>query len=221
MSQIPIIIVSLERATKRRSIMEEQMKKLNLDYTMFPAFDGNDIINNAFSLPIIKGAGIGRKLQKGEICCTLSHLSALKHAQLMKYDTVVMMEDDVIMCDDWNERIEKLLQMAPDNWEYIYLSGHSDYVQLPKYNEPTIIPAPKMVSSFSYIVNKSGIEKLIKYCSELTTTYDDMIMHKILANKLNGYVYLPFVTYHCAEESYIWGETAKVHSSFYYFKKNL
>jgi len=221
MKQIPIIIISLERAQKRKQSMIDQMSELKLECAFFPAFDGNDIINSAFTLPIIKGAGIGRKLQKGEICCTLSHLAALKHAQMMDYDNVIVIEDDVILCEDWNERIEKLLEIIPDGWEYVYLSGHSDYEKLQKYETPTVFPAPKMVSSFSYMTNKAGIEKLIKYCSELTTTYDDMIMHKILAKKLNGYVYMPFVTYHSAAESYIWGETAKVHSSKFYFKNKI
>jgi glycosyl transferase family 25 len=221
MKQTPIIIISLERAKKRKETMIEQMLNHSLKCEYFPAFDGNDIINAAFTLPIIKGAGIGRKLQTSEICCTLSHLSALKHAQMMEYDEVIILEDDVILCEDWNERITQLLKLLPDDWEYVYLSGHSDYEKFKKYDEPTVIPAPKMVSSFSYMVNKSGIEKLIKQCSELTTTYDDMIMHKILAKKLNGYVFMPFVTYHCAEESYIWGETAKVHSSKFYFKNKI
>lgn len=216
-----IIVIGLERAPHRREAMVEQLDRLELDYEIFPAFDAKGIINAQFSFPIIKGAGMGRKLQPAEICCTLSHIAALKHAKMMGYDNVVVLEDDVVMCSDWKKRMEYLFENLPEDWEYVYLSGHSDYVKLTPCDSPTIYKAPIMVSSFSYAVNRSGINKVIDIATEMTTTYDDMITHKIRVGKLNGYLYMPFVTYHAAQESYIWGETAKEHSSKKLFKDNI
>lgn len=216
-----IIIISLERAPHRREAMIEQLDRLGLDYDMFPAFDAKGILNAQFTFPILKGAGIGRKLQAAEICCTLSHIAALKHAKVMGYENVVVLEDDVVMCSDWERRIEILFSQLPENWDYVYLSGHSDYVYLRPVDTPTVYAAPVMVSSFSYMVSKSGIDKVIDLAMEMTTTYDDMITHKIKSGRLNGYLYMPFVTYHAAQESYIWGETAKEHSSKKLFKDRI
>lgn len=216
-----VIVVSLERAEKRRSRMVEQLDRLAIDYVIYPAFDASYVLNSSFTFPIIKGAGIGRKLNPGEICCTLSHISALKYAQVMGFNEVVVLEDDVVMCSDWHERLKMLLNGLPADWEYVYLSGHSDYVRIPMYEKPTVIKAPRMVSSFSYMVNRSGMEKVIKTCSEMTTTYDDMISHRVVAEKINGYVFIPYMTYHQADESYIWGETGKDHPSKYYFKDRI
>ena len=225
-----IIILNLERSVNRKLALEKQLKNANLtDYTFFPGFDGRDILNNSLSnIPILKGSGMGRNLMKNEIAVILSHIAALKHAKVMGYDNVVILEDDVTICEDWEPRLQSLLNALPENWEYVYLSGHSDYVKIPMYEKPTLISAPKMIGAFAYLVNKAGIDKLIKQCSEIVTTYDDMIMHKIDAKKLKGYLYLPFMVYHSGEESLIWNETPghlshnnNKHSSYKYFKNTI
>jgi len=225
-----IIVLNLDRSVDRKKLLQSQFDKYEIDnYTFYPAFDGKHILNMGLeNIPIIKGVGVGRKLQKSEIAVTMSHIGALKHAQIMGYDNVIILEDDVEICEDWDKRLQILLKSLPETWEYVYLSGHSDYVKIPKYEKPTIISAPKMIGAFAYLVNKRGIEKLIKYCGEIVTTYDDMIMHKIHSKNLRGYLYLPFMVYHSGQDSLIWNETPghishnnNRHSSYGFFKNKL
>jgi len=225
-----IIILNLPRSIDRKLAIENQLKKNGIsNYTFYPAFDGRNIINMGVgNIPILKGAGVGRKLLLNELAVIVSHIGALKHAQIMNYENVIILEDDVIICEDWENRLNKLFDLLPDNWEYVYLSGHSDYVKFPEYEAPTIIKAPPMIGAFSYLVNNTSIEKLITYCSEFVTTYDDMIMHKIQKEKLQGYLYFPFMTYHAGKDSLIWDSIPghiihanNQHSSYKYFKNKL
>ena len=217
-----IIVLNLERNPVRKKALQDQFEKIGLtDYTFFPAFDGKNIINMSFTVPIIKGVGMGRKLSLPEISIIMSHIGALKHAQINEYEDVVILEDDVVLCEDWEKRLKILKNSLPKDWEYVYLAGHSDYVKIPKYEKPTIMNAPKMVGAFSYLVNQAGIEKLIKYCGEFVTTYDDMITHKIESKKLKAYLYLPFMTYHEAGYSENWGINTPPHTSLKYFKNKI
>ena len=227
-----IIVLNLDRSQDRKEAMKTQFDAINIGggyYTFFPGFDGKDIINMGMSnVPILKGAGLGRNLQIAEVAVIMSHIGALKHAQIMGYEEVIILEDDVAICQDWDSRLVKLVSLYPQDWEYIYLAGHSDYVQIPIYEVPTIIKAPPMIGAFAYMVNKKGIAKLIKYCSEFITTYDDMIMHKIQSGKLNGYLHIPFMVYHAGKDSLLWDKTPghlahinNMHSSYKYFKNKL
>lgn len=218
-----IIVLNLQRSSDRKQLMEDQFKKLGLtNYSFFPCFDGKNIINMLFNVPIIKGSGLGRKLEKNEISIILSHIAALKHAQIMEYENTVILEDDVVLCEDWEERLDWLFKNLPKDWEYVYLAGHSDFVKLPMFEEPTIIKAPMMIGAFSYLVNKSGIQKLIDYCGEFVTTYDDMIMYKIQSGKLSGYYLAPYMTYHRDNISTLWEGLPSVnHPSKNYFKNRL
>jgi len=217
-----IVVLNLQRSTERKQLLDQQFKKLELsNYFFFPAFDGKNIINISFSASIIKGTGIGRNLQHGEISIIMSHIGALKFAQTMNFENVIILEDDVVLCEDWKERIKWLFENLPKDWEYTYLAGHSDYVKLPYYENPTLIKAPQMIGAFSYLVNKSGMQKLIDFCGEFTTTYDDMIMHKIKNGKLQGYYLVPYMTYHADSMSTLWSIPSLNHPSKKYFKNKL
>lgn len=225
-----IIVLNLSRCPERKELLENQFKKIGLtSYTFFPAFDGKHMINMGLgNVPILKGSGMGRKLMITELAVIMTHIGALKHAQIMGYENIVILEDDVVICEDWEKRLEILYEKLPADWEYVYLAGHSDFVKIPMFEEPSIIKAPPMIGAFSYLVNKIGIQKLINYCSEFVTTYDDMIMHKIYSNKLNGYVFIPFMVYHAGKESLIWNKPPghlshenNMHSSYNYFKMKL
>jgi GR25 family glycosyltransferase involved in LPS biosynthesis len=229
----PIIVLNLERAPQRKEIMIKQFEKLrmfsNLQYFFMPAFDGRYITNLTLNANIGIGYGAGRQFQKGELGIIMTHLAALKFAQIMDWQDVIILEDDVIICEDWYRRLDELRNKLPENWEYVYLSGHSDYIKFQIYDQPTVIKAPQMVGAFSYMVNSTAYSKIIKYATSFMTTFDDMMMHMIKQEKLNGYTYFPFMTFHNANDSYVWSETpghinhnnTNMHSSYKYFKNKL
>jgi len=231
MQTIPIAILNLERAENRKKLMQDQFEKIGIDnYFFFPAFDGKHIINFSMHGHITYGSGTGRKFNPAEIAITNGHMSVIKHAQVMNYDQIIVLEDDVVICEDWEKRIDWIVKNVPSDWDYIYLAGHSDYTTIPMSDELKIIPAPKMVGAFSYIVNKTAYSKITKFCSSYLTTYDDMIMHMcITTNKMKGYLALPFLSFHNANESLIWEEDpskyikneGQQHSSVKYFRNNI
>lgn len=232
---IPIIVLNLERAAQRKEIMIQQFRKQNMyekvQYYFLPSYDGINLTNFSFSANISLGYGIGRKFQKAEIAIIMSHIAAIKFAQTMSFENVIILEDDVIICEDWVKRINSLMKLLPENWQHVYLSGHSDYVSLDKYylDSPSIVESPKMVGAFSYMLNKSAYTKVTKFTTSFLTTFDDMIMHMIDQEKLKSYIYFPFMTFHNANESFVWdGETPghlmhinNIHSSYKYFKNRI
>ena len=230
---IPIIVLNLERSSKRKELMINQFVKLNLtqnkDYYFLPAYDGVNLTNFSFNPTISMGYGAGRVFQKAELAIIMSQIAAIKFAQMMNFDNVIILEDDVILCEDWLNRLNILETLLPENWEHVYLSGHSDYVKFKEYNTPTLIGAPKMVGAFSYLVNKSAYTKITRFTTSMLTTFDDLIMYMIDQKKLNSYVYFPFMTFHNADDSTVWDNKTpdhlthinNMHSSYKYFKNKV
>jgi len=236
MNNIPIIVLNLERATQRKETMIQQFTKLhmkeNVDYYFLSAYDGSRISNFTFNANINKGYGAGRAFQKAELSIIMTQVAAIKFAQMMKFENVIILEDDVILCEDWFKRLDILRELLPESWEHVYLSGHSDYVKFENYytdNNPTISKAPKMVGAFSYMIYKSVYSKIVKYALSFSTTFDDMVMHMIDESLLKSYAYFPFMTFHNANESFVWdgkdpghlAHEGNMHSSFKYFKNKL
>jgi len=213
--------------------MTNQFERLNFvenqDFFFLPVYDGVYITNFSFNANIAMGYGTGRKFQKAEIAIIMSQIAAIKFAQMMKFESVIILEDDVVLCEDWLERLDILHKLLPEDWEHVYLSGHSDYVKFKVYDKPTLIEAPKMVGAFSYMVHNKAYSKVARFTSSLLTTFDDMVMHMVEQKKLKSCAYFPFMTYHNANDSTVWDGTTpghlahndNIHSSYTYFKNKI
>jgi len=230
---IPIIVLNLERSLNRKENMRMQFSRLykieNQDFFFLPAYDGANLTNFSFNVNISLGYGAGRKFQKGEVAIIMSQIAAIKFAQMMKFESVIILEDDVVLCEDWEPRLMTLCSMLPEGWEHVYLSGHSDYVKFQVYDKPTLIKAPQMVGAFSYMVHNRAYSRITRFTTSLLTTFDDMVMHMVSEGKLKSYAYFPFMTFHNANDSTVWdgkdpGHLAHdntMHSSYKYFKNNI
>ena len=225
MIKIHHICINLPRAAERKELMIKQFERSEIkDYSFWTGFDGKNIINTSFGAKIIRGYGLGRDLSKGMLCLNIAHITALKLAQYLDLDKVIIFEDDVILCKDWNNRIDILFRQLPEDWEHVYLGGWTDYVKLEVHETPVIFKSPKMVGAFSYMVNKNAYQKMIDYCSDMTTIYDDIVMHMVDSNRLKSYVYMPFMTYPRTEDSDkhdVIIENNERHPSYKYFRDQL
>jgi GR25 family glycosyltransferase involved in LPS biosynthesis len=226
---IPVVVLNLERESERKNNMIEQFVHAQIkDYYFLPAYDGRYMTNLTLNANIGLGYGMGRQFQKGELGIIMSQIGALKFAQMMGWEEVIVLEDDVVLCEDWLERLTILKSNLPENWEHVYLSAHSDYVKFKVHQYPTLIKSPQAVGAFSYMVNKTAYSKLIKFATSFITTFDDMVMHMVSQGKLNSYMYFPFMTYHNANNSTVWSEKPghiahenSMHSSYKFYKNKL
>jgi len=221
-----IIVINLERAEERKERMLLQFQKLGIsDYIFYPAIDGKDITNKNFFGNIAPGHfGHPRKFQKGEIGCIISHIGAITFAKLNNWDYFLLLEDDVILCDDFNDRLNLLFKLLPSSWDLVYLSGHTYYTPAP-FILPSLLPVNFKVSgAYSCIIKNIAYDKIIKKFSSFETTTDDLYEEMILREKsLKSFIFFPFFCYPIVEDSYIWETSGNKipHASVRYFKNKL
>ena len=208
-----IIIVSLERAKERRERIEKQLKDLNIDAVIYNCFDTADIKNPTFGAKFSLEGGyrFGEPMRGGELCCGISHITALNIAKALNWEYAIILEDDVILAQDFEKRIKILLKMLPKDWEHVYISGipfFKDFFL--KTNFVQLLPATtdkisRVDTTCAYMVNRSAYDKLIKKLMTLKTTPDDLINDIIFKEKkLKSYLYLPFPVYVEDNFTYIW-----------------
>jgi GR25 family glycosyltransferase involved in LPS biosynthesis len=158
--------------------------------------------------------------KKSVIGCYLSHLSVW--TQIIKEssgDYFLILEDDVRFTDGWMEKWEEYSKYIPHDADLLYLGGVLPPNKvglahvLSKTNEFWSVISPNTFFSsiplplfhfcaFSYMLTRSGAEKLLKYLSEPTkrvfSGVDHLIGHPGVG--LNTYVATPLLTY-CYQES--------------------
>lgn len=218
-----IVVISLERAKDRRQRIKQQLHDLNLDAIIMDAVDGQNLTdeekNKKIHLP--GGYRFGEQFKPGEIACTMSHIKALKIANEKKWDYLIVLEDDIVLAEDFKKRINFLFKILPNNWEHVYLSGipRLPFGSLPLLNFAHIEPTVFTECTHSMLIKNTAYDKIINKLNLFETTTDD-IYNSIIKNKqLISYTYYPFVSYADDNFTYIWNhELQREHKSKQYFR---
>jgi len=220
-----IIIISLERAKERREKIISQLKTLDIEATILDAVDGKTLSEEEKNKYINNPGGWrhGEKFKPGEIGCIMSTINAINLAKKNKWEYVTIMDDDVILSEDFKKGFNFIFKIIPSDWQHIFLGGFI-YFASPPIFQPSVVPVTYKVSgSYCYVLRNTIYDIFIKALSTFELPVDDTI-EKLYKNKIiKSYIFFPFLAYPNVEYSYIWEikDPGKVHPSIKYFKNKI
>ena len=97
-----VIVINLDRRTDRMEKLVPQLEKLDIQYKRFSAVDAKKLDID----PVVAGLR--------------SHLQVMKQIAGQK---VLILEDDALFVEDFNEKFEKVMQTLPEDWDIFYLGA--------------------------------------------------------------------------------------------------
>ncbi len=220
-----IIVISLERAKERRERIKSQLAALGLEAVIMDAVDGEKLTDFQKNKYLNNPGGWRHeeKFKPGEIGCIMSTINAIKIATENKWDETVIMDDDVILSEDFEKGVKFLKRIVPSDWQHIYLGGHIYFNPAPIF-QPAVIPTYYKVSgSYCYILKKTAYKTFSAELSLFELPVDDVIERiSLKEQKIKSYIFFPFLAYPIQEHSYIWNTGGgNVHPSFKYFKNKI
>lgn len=178
---LKIFVINLVQATARKKHVLRQLSKQQLNAEFIQAVDGNllkqaqinQIYSKSKSLQSMK-----RPLTKGEIACAMSHLNIHQKMLDENIEQAVILEDDIILGDDFVATVEKIQAIAPKNWQLILL-GYHPYSCNFTILKPSILPNTKLVvpltlatGTHGYLINKAGAGRLLSTLKTLSMPID-------------------------------------------------
>ena len=104
-----IYCINLPERTDKWKECEDEFKKHNLNVKKFDALKGSP-----------KNGLLG-----GEIGLIATNIEILRDALKNNYDKILILEDDIIFNNDFNEKFESKIGDLPDDWESIHLGGNN------------------------------------------------------------------------------------------------
>jgi len=221
-----IIVLSLERAKERRERIKSQLENLGLEAVIMDAVDGEKLSGSEKNKFLNNPGGWRHeeKFRPGEIGCLMSTIKAIKLAKENKWEYVILMDDDIILSEDFQKGVNFLFRIVPSDWQHIFLGGHIYMAPAPVF-QPSVMPTQFKVSgSYCYILKKSAYDIVLDELSRFNVPVDDAIeMVTLKEQKIKSYIFFPFLAYPETSNSYIWdinGEQKK-HPSFVHFKNKL
>jgi len=125
-SDIPKFVINLKRRADR---LERFQKSVNLqDIITVYGFDGknpgseSDFEKNVFNI-------LPNNLMVGEKGCFISHLRIYQKIVQENIPYAIIFEDDAIFCEDFENKLERIIQNIPNNTDILYFGGrfHADF----------------------------------------------------------------------------------------------
>jgi len=176
--KLPIWVLNLERSIERRTFMEEQLSRLNLEYEIIAAVDGLKLTSDELSRYSKKDAMrcSESELNPGQIGCVLSHARMWQRIVDENLTRVLILEDDALIGEMLLRILDNLAKLPPD-WEYINFV--TDVGKIP-FGDP--VCDIHRVCNFAYypngtvayLINKSGAQKLLKEVYPIRWTADGL-----------------------------------------------
>lgn len=196
------ILINLQRREDRTKRVTDHLKKRGVkNLIIYPAFDGK-LIGNVKINPPRRNYFSWASMNMNVAACALSHIGALKMATSLGYKRILMLEDDVILSKDFNQRMETYKKEVEIlDWEHLFVGG-----AIRRPNEMRQISAHVWTSTFTdcthaYIVQKEGISKVADEMLKFNTTLDDAVNDIILNKTLKSFTFLPLAAYQIADFS--------------------
>ena len=181
------LVINLERRTDRRELFEKNNFK---DYTFIKGVDGETIdmqtlIRGGWHIDTTwRDPFKDRKLQKGEVGCTLSHYTAWKAVAEMD-EPVIIMEDD---CYILNESLydEEVVHELLDKYDVVYLQHNENKPELEQQIDDKLVVPHYPYNLTAYAIYPETARLIIEKYGRTLVPSDEHIPKLIMNGTLTS-----------------------------------
>lgn len=99
----------------------------------------------------------------GSLGCFLSHKTLIEKCILENVNSVLILEDDAVFCDNFNEKCSYFLDHVPNNWEMIYLGGQHLAKPHQEIIDDCVAIGTNINRTHAYALKKEGLIKIKSY----------------------------------------------------------
>ena len=167
-----VYIISLrhKRENKMKSIQQLKENKFN-NFKFIDAVNGKDIMYQNLYKAITKDMTddhIRYNFSKGALGCLLSHIKCCIDAKENNYKRILVLEDDFLIIEDYNEKFVDLMQNVDENsWDLLYLGKKQDGDIQPGNENDKIYKANKFTyATHALLIKEVLFESIIQIATK-------------------------------------------------------
>jgi GR25 family glycosyltransferase involved in LPS biosynthesis len=130
-----------------------------------------------------------RTLKDNYIAVMLEHLFALQKAVQDNVKIAMIVEDDVIFCDGFSDKIVNYMNQLPDNWDVFY-PGEACNQRLPQTDPNKNVylhPQKSTRTSYFYIMKIETIKRILTTIIPFTLAVDFELTYQYWNHNMNVY----------------------------------
>ena len=181
-----IFIINLDKDIERLKNSYEQLNFYNIkNYERYPAIYGNNLNKDEL---IYYTTDIGKIVaSKSMIGCGISHINIWNKIITEKINKCLILEDDFILCDNFINKFDIIINNAPLEYDIIFLTNniiHNNNFKLYDINEYFYKQA-FISQTVGYIITLNGAKKILNYINKVSYHIDVEICILSLLFNLN------------------------------------
>lgn len=173
-----VLCINLKERADRRKETIEEVGQYDIEFNFFEA----------------SGPVQSERLLPGECGAFKSHRNAILYARQKRHSQVLILEDDVELCPDFNTKFSEAINKVPDDWDMIYFGGNHE-------SEPELLGDGLLKCSQTFAIHCIGVrwsayEPILQMCR----AYDmlvpiDYLYAELHRNSLNVYAFSPALAF--------------------------
>lgn len=180
--------ITCSQTPERKKSTEEHLRNCGIIPNWWLGFHGK-----TWGLkPIINGPSPKDYMSVGHIGLNLSYWALWQHLLYEDDNEFLLFEDDVVLCENFQQKFENCKIDLPKNWQFVYV-GH---IGLEDRESPKLITKrvgelrEYPVGTHAFLVNKSALLILLEENQRVELPIDEQLA-KYTLPKLNVYAFLP------------------------------
>lgn len=186
-------MVSLDNRPDRRSHAAAQLAAVGaqlVDAGIAEPFSGNVELQRGIPSKTMQVSVPKYKNHAGMAGCALSHWSVLARAVQEGWDSVCIIEDDVVFGKAFNERLAYAIQRLPADWEALWI-GHVPHKPAAKayqhgplngYHETLAVPK-SVWGTHCYALSRAGMRRMYEWMCSHPLDHPDIAL-QIICNEM-------------------------------------
>ena len=197
--QVPSWVVSLTDSVDRRSAVLASFRRENVTFEFADAIQSssglpaNDV-ERFVSTKLERATRQGKRapIVRAETAAALSHLRLLDRAVQQRRKAVAQFEDDVYLLPDFKARALQLLNLLPEDWDFVYLSDcqiTDAWSSVGKHVGKGVLTLRRGPCTTGFAYRPSGAAKVLQYVQihRLSTPFDVLLDNLASAKRINMY----------------------------------
>jgi len=181
-----IYCINLSHRVDRWEDCVKQFNKYNISVERFEAINGNEVTPNG--VKVLDG---GPDLLPGEVGVIRSNYEVINDAKENGYKKIIIFEDDVELCDDFNERFKLHYKKTPNDWKLIYMGGNHVGGMVPINNKVAKIKHSYAIHAVC--IHEELYDHLLTKLKQENVAAD--VTYAQLQNKFPSYVFRPHLAW--------------------------
>lgn len=178
------------KLTDRKEYVENVVLKYNIDLHWVLEYDKEQINENELSknFPYLFSDNFGRKLSLAEISLVMKHYFVLLDVIKNNYKNVVVFEDDIILVDDFDNKLKKYINQLPENYDFLWIGVCCDlHTEQTNPDVNVYFNTHGSRCTHAYVISNDACRKLVDFFPNIHQPIDWFFNTSIRELGLNNY----------------------------------